>query len=443
MKKKSVIFLCILGISFLYMGMRLGFHHEPLENPVFEGAVEELEPAFEAPDRQPEQTPIIQVEQTPIIQKEEMNPEEVLFERAVAKLNGCEGKISYRWGYDSIVIDDETVLISCDYYFADEKLQQKIFYLAKAPNFVSQEVFRQNSRKESDDTSQKSPDTLERRMICPLAVQDGYAYELDGALYCLSEDFHETTFICDLRELMGGLYEFSPWIAEQHICDVTGDVSRMLACTDEGLYEYDLKHGEKKLLEPALFEPYEIVHVEGDCDCGETGFEFSGPIEAEYGPDDQSYAFLAGTEYGDPESVTLRSADGETLYQKELEGYMGNFEWMEAEDTVYLAVFYREEAGTWMDRVDIHTGEKTTFAVPDAVFCRGSLIFGFPDGDSLIYYQKKTKDEEGKYKIYQLYGGEQQGMEIPQGEVKWRLIALKGLDYQFIVKYPEPSISFG
>ena len=81
-------------------------------------------------------------------------------------------------------------------------------------------------------------------------------------------------------------------------------------------------------------------------------YDFSGPVEAQYGPDDRSYAFATGTEeayWGCITGVVLRSKEGETLYHKEEEFdplemeytvYVEDFKWMELENEAYLAVFY-------------------------------------------------------------------------------------------------------
>lgn len=382
---------------------------------------------------------------------EQLNPERVLLPMPVAELNGEEGALSYRWGEDCISIDETSLLLSCDCYFSEEKLQQKIFYLAKAPDFEPREVFRQDSRSNGEGTEgigYKAPELLEGRMLSPLMAEDGYLYELDGKLYCLSEDFEDTILICDIRKFMGELYQFSPWVPDKNKCDVTADISRMLACTDEGLYEYDLSNGEKSLLEPALFEAHEIVHIEGDCDCGEIGFEFCGPIEAEYAPDEQSYVFVTGNEYGDPLNITLRTKDGKDLYQKELE-YAGGFEWIELEDAVWLSVFYKEGNRAWMDRVNVVTGENITFAVPDEVFWGNNLIIGFLDADSLIYCKKevsvfyeKEYGKKGEYEIYRLPDGERLVPEMEPDKVNWKMKVLKGGCRTTILKLPEFSPAF-
>lgn len=317
--------------------------------------------------------------------EETMRLETVNFPVPTATLNSKEGKMYYLAGEDCVLIDANTVLLPCDCYFADEKLQQKIFYIAKAPDFVPQEVFRQTSCENTDTLKYRPPEHLERRIVCPIPVADGYVYELNGDLYRLSADFSEADFLCDLRRLMGGLYELSPWVGDQeNNGDVTADSTRLLACTDAGLYEYDLTRGTKKLLEPADFEPYEIVHIEGDCDCGETGFTFTGPIYAEYAPDEQGYVFITGDEYGYARHLTLRSADGKTLYSRAIPNASRRFSWLETEDTSCLAVFYSAafygEDGNLMDLIDIDTGETETFAIPADGFS-----FSFLDADNLIY----------------------------------------------------------
>ena len=241
-------------------------------------------------------------------------PEEIHFIKPVVQLDGEEGELMYNWYFKSIRVDDDTLLLVSDCYFPEEKLQQKIFFLAEAPYFILQEVFRQDSK--TWDEESHPPYNLEDRMAFPHPVDGGYVYELDGVLYFLTKDFQEATLLYDLHQLMGDLYSFS--IYTYRTCDITEDASRMLACTDEGLYEYDLERGNRKLLESAYFAPHEIN--EDDCLCGHNDFRFAGPVKVEYGPDEQSYAYLTGTEeadMGDITGVVLRSGEGETLYQKE------------------------------------------------------------------------------------------------------------------------------
>ncbi len=417
MKKKIIIILCVLSAcvtgSFVWREL----------SGYFSKGVKILDV--------PEITTLDEnaVKETPVIsqraQKESIQPvpgkkikaEKFSPSKPVVELNGEEGTLSYRWGMDCVSIDETTVLIPCDCYFPKEKLQQKIFYIVETTDFELKEVFRQNSRREFEGIGADQPELLERRMPSPVLVEGGCFYELDGVLYRLSLDFKEATPLCNIRELMGDLYEFSPWVPDGNTCDAALDATRVLACTDEGLYEYDLSLQEKRLLEPAELLRYEITHVEGDCDCGEPGFEFSGPIKAEYAPDNQSYAFVTGTEYGDPVRITLRTGDGNILYQKEMKEYCGDFEWVETENAAYLGAFYREEQGTWLDMINAVTGEITTFAVPDEVFCGTDLLAGFLDIDHLIYCNERTYGEKSGYGIFQLSSGQEQPLEIGAEEV--------------------------
>ena len=463
MKKKTIIISAIAGIFVMVLCVKLAIsgRGEPViestvvnENAVSDGTNGQLgqektktETPLEAQQEaeKPKEMELeeVQTDRDAGEQDKIAVPERLLLDKPVAKLNGEEGELSYRWNLDKIQIDGDTILFSCDSYFAKEMLQQKIFYLAKAPDFIPQEIFRQDSKVYDEEPLFGSPEFLERRMPCPKHVEEGYVYEADGLLYLLDEEFQEITLLCDLMDLMGEDYLFSPWVSDKNKCDVTADASRLLACTDEGLYEYDLENGERKLLEPAVFTPYEVVHVEGDCDCGETGFKFDGPVEAEYAPDGQSYVFLTGIEYGDPTKATLRSAEGETLYQKEIKEYIGGFSWIESDNSVYLAVFYREDRSMWLDRVDIHTGEKATFAVPDGVLWGTYLCVGFLDDDRLIYCSNQVSEtweresvNKSEYEIYRLSDGEIQKPEII-GEADWKVIVfgLGGFD-ELIVRYP-------
>lgn len=208
----------------------------------------------------------------------------------------------------------------------------------KAPFYIPKEVFRQDSK--IWDEESHPPYGLEDRIVRPHPVDGGYVYEVDGVLYFLDGNFQEASLLCNLRELMGDSYSLS--IGTYRTCDVTADVTRMIVCMDDGLYEYNLENGDRKLLEPAYFVPHEID--EDDCLCGQRGFRFFGPVKVEYAPDGQSYAFLTGTEeadWGDITGAALRSGEGETLYQKETD-YMYDFKWVELEDATFLAVFYEE-----------------------------------------------------------------------------------------------------
>lgn len=354
-------------------------------------------------------------------------PEMIQLQKPVVKWNGKMGELRYDWNYKQVRVDADTLLCVSECYFSEEKLQQKLFFLAKAPDFVPKEVFRQDY--ESDD----DPESLEQRMRRPHPVDGGYIYEMEGVLYFLDGDFLEASPVCDLHQLMGDLYSFSP--DTFRTCDVTADASRMLACTDEGLYEYDLKSGSRTLLEPAFFEHHEIVLEEGDCACGARDYRFFGPVKAAYGPDGKSYAFLTGTEeadWGDIRGVVLRAGSGETLYQKETET-MYDMKWVESEDTVYLDAFYTEEDGKKiMDRVNLNTGEVKTFEAPDAIYWGGDscCVVGYLDADSLLYINHG-------FEVYHPSTGERQDLEVV-GEADWNLMVFDIDGYTtYAISYPE------
>ncbi len=333
------------------------------------------------------------------LQNDPVSPKLLQIPVPVARLNDEVGDMSYRWLHECTPVSETSVLITCDCYFDRFRLQQKIFYLAEAPYYTPREVFRQDSR--SFQETMKHPEFLEMRLPCPLPADGGYIYEVDGMLYYLTEDFKESTSICNLRNLMGDQYDFTVRWADENQCDVTTNASRMLACTDEGLLEYNLKTKEKNLLEAAYLVPHKDLSVDGDCSCGEPDYDFTGPLKAEYAPDDHGYAFTTGTEYGAPTGITFRSSDGETLYSKEGIESFGGFEWLETENASYFCAFYREKEETWMDRVNIATGEEETFKVPDDVFF-GDLYVGFLTEDLLLCCNSKN---EMTYGIYDLRSG--------------------------------------
>ena len=359
MKKKIIIISGIAGVFLL--GLCAKFIVNNRDVPVIENAAVE---ESAVPDESNERTVQEEAEseeprETEAAQPERENQEEMMAEEIeellaagrqnkiqfskrvevvapVVELNGERAEMHFHWDYDCIRIDADTLLFAIDCYFAEEKRQQKVFCLAEAPKFSLREVFRQDSK--ILDVKLDGPEYLEERMSRPHPVDGGYVYELDGVLYFLDRDFKEASPLCDLRELMGDLYSFSP--GTSNICDVTADAKRMIVCTDEGLYEYNLENGERKLLESASCVPNAY---EDDCACG-PDFIFSGPVRVEYGPDDQSYAFLTGREeasWGDITGVVLRSGEGETLYQfyekrtEDVTEYVSDFKWVELEDATY------------------------------------------------------------------------------------------------------------
>ena len=436
---------------------------EAMENVESENVfTEESQPSCGVNERsgQAKTEPEESEEMQPEGQNKIARPESVYFEKPIVQLNGRKGELGeliYNWSSKSIRIDEDTLLLVSDCYFPKEKLQQKIFFRMEAPNFTPREVFRQDSKIwDVEPTYPPLPYNLEERMQLPQLVDGGYVYELDGELYFLDEDFQEASLLCNLRELMGDSYSFS--VVPYRTCDVTPDAAKMIICMYDGLYEYDLESGERKLLESAFFAHHDIVLEEGDCACGEFDFRFSGPVKVEYAPDGQSYAFLTGTEeanLGDITGAILRSGAGETLYQKKMGNreYMYDFKWIESEDTIYLAVFYirhdeknMEDVTYLMDRVDVNTGEAVTFEMPKEIY-RGELccIAGFLDEDTLLYFNY-DKQEDGKgeekndkdiFEVYHLSTGERQDLEAA-GDADWEMMVFVEDGYRTIpVRYPK------
>lgn len=442
MRKKAVIISIVAGIFILCLCVKSVVGGRAV--PAIENAAVEEKIASDGPNRQIEQE---KTESEPEEQEKTAIPEMVNFVKPVVKLNGQEGELRYDWDYNSIRIDADTLLLASDCYFSEKNLQQKVFFLAEAPYFLPREIFRQDDKEWHEESD--PPGWQERRMKCLHSVDGGYIYEMDGVLYFLDKNLQAASPLCDLHQLMGDFYLFSP--DTYNTCDVTADTSRMLACMDDGLYEYNLVNGKRKLLKPAFFAHRENVHVEGDCSCGERDFEFSGPVEAEYGPDGQSYAFLTGTEeaaWGDITGVVLRSGEGETLYQKNTE-YVYDLKWAETGDTSYLAVFYKEydgkEQNSKMDRVDVNTGEIMTFKVPEEIFWGEDCVVAFLDEDTLFYFNyEKQGDDKGEeqndiniFEIYRLSSGQRQDFEIA-GEVDWEMLVFdRGSYMTYPVRYPK------
>lgn len=438
MKKKWILLIIIVGIFILLLRVK---HDDSTEAAVMENvtvgtnAVSERQKEWieekkteskKAEEAQAEQ----KVGKEPEKQEQIAVPEIIQIQEPVVKWNGKTGELEYDWNYKKVRVDADTLLFVSECYFPEEKLQQKLFFLAKAPDFVPREVFRQDYKSNDD------PESLEQRMRRPHPVDGGYIYEMEGVLYFLDEDFLEASPLCDLHQLMGELYSFSPNIFRT--CDVTADASRMLACTDEGLYEYDLKSGDRTLLEPAFFEHHEIILEEGDCACGARDYTFFGPVKVEYGPDGESYAFLTGTEeadWGDIRGVVLRAGDGETLYQKEMETIydtMYDMKWVETEDTAYFDAFYEDDGKKIMDRVNLNTGEVKTFEAPDAIYVGAypCCDVGYLDEDSLFYVN------DG-FEIYHPSSGERQKLRVV-GEADWNLMVFDRDGHDtYAVSYPE------
>lgn len=436
MKKKVIVISVIMG-SFI-MGLCIksavrGRGEPVIENAVMKestisddsnGVIREREDKTETPLEIEPECEYLEEEQIGQESEEQDQiaiPERILFQEPVVELNGEAGELWDDWDSHSIQVDEETFLLVSDCYFSDRTLQQKIFFLAEAPDFELQEVFRQYD---------KVPDLTEwskERMRRPRAVEEGWLYEVDKVLYLLNKYFQKAEPICDLADLLGDLYSFSPNTSDS--CDITGDASKLVACTDKGLYEYDLESKEKTLLETASFAYREISEEGGDC--GVYYFEFDGPVEVEYAPDEQSYAFLTGTEEaerGDFCEAVLRSRDGKDLYRKKTE-YMYGFRWIEAEDKDYLAVFYCEDDSYWLDRVDAGTGKVETFEMP----FYGYMGAVFLDEDTLVDFSKNDNLYLG---VYRLSTGGWQDLKI-KGEVDWKINVYRRDGYTYPVRYPK------
>lgn len=206
------------------------------------------------------------------------------------------------WGKDIIWISNDTFLCWTEYFhgFGSNGFLQEIIYTASSPDYVPEELMRINCENRP-----------RLRKFIPL--DDGAAFELDGLLYQYSANTGEIELLVDIKDLLGERYDFSPWSDAQNY-DLSSDGERLLICTDEGLYEYLLSDSSARLLVKSCYQTEEIEHIEGDCNCGETGFTFEGPIYAEYAPDGQSIACLNGNEYGDYLEITLIDPEGNLLY---------------------------------------------------------------------------------------------------------------------------------
>lgn len=374
------------------------------------------------------------------------SPKRVSFREPVVKSGDLEGELSYRWPDQCIAADDTTVLITGDCFYLDGRQRQKIFFLAQIPDFELQEVYRHDYTEvpEVIENYADRYDCVNERMACPVMVPDGYVYEADGRLYHLSRDFKERDEICNLREIMGELYHLYYKGAYENTCDISTDLKKLLACTNEGLYEYDLLSGEAKLLETAVFKPHVEVRDEGDCGCAMPENDFIGPLRVEYTPDGQGYAFktVDATEdvWGSIISVELRNEKGQTLYQRQIDEYHGDFSWLETEEQDYLAVFYEAEEETWLDLVAADTGKSETYKVPAVIFGGDSDAgdAALIDEDYLLSYYYDREKDTGSYKVYQLHEGDLPMPKQIDGKISWKVKVLaEGSDFDSVVKYPE------
>lgn len=380
-----------------------------------------------------------------------VSPQSVLVSHPRLRLGNMEGKIiDYRWPEHCIAVDDTTCMIVNDYFYLDGFYRQRVFFLAEAPDFTLREVYRHDYKEVPEEVIRYHDryEYVNWRMAWPVLVQDGYVYEVDKRLYHVSGDFKEREEVCDLRVVMGDLYDlYYEGNTEGMTCDISTDVKRLLACTDKGLYEYDLESGEARLLETTVFKPHEHIEDAGDCSCGVPEYDFVGPTRVGYTPDNRGYVFLTvdATQdaWGEITGITLRSFEGKTLYQKQIEEYFGDFKWMSTQEQDYLAVFYRENEEGWMDLVEADTGASVTYQVPDGIFHGDSTLYvEFIDEDHLLYYAPYDETGNVPYKIYQLHNGIEE-LPVPgqkAGEINWKVTVLgEGgwMGHDIIVKYPQ------
>lgn len=231
------------------------------------------------------------------------------------------------WDKDIIWIDNDTLLCRMEYFhgMGSSGFLQEIIYTASSPDYVPNELMRINCKNRP-----------RLRKFIPL--DSGAAFELDGLLYQYSANTGEIELLVDMKVFIGENYDFSPWSDAQNY-DLSSDGERILICTDEGLYEYLFSDSSARLLVKSSYQLEEIEHIEGDCDCGETGFTFYGPIYAEYAPDGQSIACLNGDEYGALLGVTLIDLEGNPLYTYETDSNSCKFLFFENDGAPRLAVF--------------------------------------------------------------------------------------------------------
>ena len=367
------------------------------------------------------------------------------------KLGNMEGEIiDYRWPEHCIRVDDTTVLIVNDYFFLDGFYRQRVFFLAEAPDFTLREVYRHDYKEVPEEVLQYHSryEYVNWRMAWPIPVQDGYVYEVDKRLYHVSGDFKENEEVCDLRVLMGDLYDlYYAEDTEGMTCDISADVKRLLACTNKGLYEYNLESKEAKLLEKSVFKPHEHIEDDGDCLCGVPEYDFVGPARVSYTPDNRGYVFLTvdATQdaWGEITGITLRSFEDKTLYHKQIDEYSGDYKWMNTKETDYLAVFYRENEEACLDLVETDTGKSVTYKLPDEIVHGDIMDISFIDEHHLLYrtpYDDETRSVS--FEIYQLPDWVEE-LPIPKqrtGRFNWKVTVLgEGgwIGYDTIVKYPE------
>lgn len=183
MKKKAIILLIIAGIFILAMCARPddSTAASVMENITMgTGTVSDQQKEWIAGKKTESKKEEVQSEQKVGQESEKQEqiavPEKVQLKEPVVKQNGKTGELEYDWNYKKVRVDADTLLFVSECYFPEEKLQQKLFFLAKAPDFVPREVFRQDYKSNDD------PESLEQRMRRPHPVDGGYIYEMEGVV---------------------------------------------------------------------------------------------------------------------------------------------------------------------------------------------------------------------------------------------------------------------
>ncbi|MCI8937387.1 MAG: hypothetical protein HFI44_11135 [Lachnospiraceae bacterium] len=143
MKKKAIIILIIAGIFTL--GLWIRFADDSGEVSAVKTLPWKIMKLLTDQIEETEQK-VAQTIQELKSQNEIISPHKINFIEPIVNLNGEKGILEFGWEDNFIRVDADTLLFVIDCYFPERKLQQKIFFLAEAPNFMLQEVFRQDSR---------------------------------------------------------------------------------------------------------------------------------------------------------------------------------------------------------------------------------------------------------------------------------------------------------
>lgn len=138
----------------------------------------------------------------------------------------------------------------------------------------------------------------------------------------------------------------------------------------------------------------------------------------------------------------MRNGDGETLYQKQIDEYYGDFRWLETQEKDYLAVFYEEKEATWMDLVEADTGNSRTYRVPDGIFTGDddAGAVALLNENELLYSGYDWETESYCHGVYRLQEGKRVMPGQSESESDWKVkVFAEGSYFQTIVKYQEPE----